>query len=99
MGLLDELKKYFPLKGDTLKKSEIVTLVGDLSSKPKPLKPTDPAPTTDGVYIPTITQNEAGTPIVYGNAGGLTVNTAKDGEDEGMAPQLIREGVVWVKGG
>lgn len=64
---------------------------------PKPLSPTDPAPTLDGVYIPTVTQNESGTPIVYTNAGGLTVNTAEGGEDYGKAPQLIKNDSVWVK--
>ena len=67
------------------------------SITPRPIAPTDPTPTLDGVYIPTVTQNESGTPIVYTNAGGLTVNTAEGGEDYGKAPQLIRDGSVWVK--
>ncbi len=64
---------------------------------PRPIKPSDPAPTLDGVYIPTVTQNEAGTPIVYTIAGGLTVNTAEGGADYGNKVELIRNGSVWVK--
>lgn len=61
------------------------------------IKPTDPEPTINGMYIPEVTQNEAGTPIVYPNAGGLTVNTAEGGEDYGMGVQLIKSGAVWAK--
>lgn len=67
------------------------------SIAPRSIAPTDPEPTLDGVYIPTVTQNEAGTPIVYTNTGGLTVNTAEGGEDYGKAPQLIKNGSLWVK--
>lgn len=90
MALLDELKKFFALKGETLPKNEIVTLVSDLSSKPKPLTPTDPAPTVDGIYKPTVD-------ATYANAGGLIRDTGVGGVDEGMAVEFIKNGAVWVK--
>ena len=81
-----------------IKTSDLKAFLGTVQVvAPKALSPTDPAPTLDGVYIPTVTQNEAGTPITYTNAGGLTVNTAEGGEDYGKAPQLINNGGVWVK--
>lgn len=63
------------------------------------ITPTDPAPTLDGVYKPTITQNEAGTPIVYTNAGSISVNTAVGGADYGKMVEFIRSqnGTVWIK--
>ena len=61
------------------------------------LAPTDPAPTLDGVYKPTITQNEAGTPIIYTNAGNLSVNTAVGGADYGKSVEFIKNESVWVK--
>lgn len=64
---------------------------------PKALAPTDPAPTLSGVYYPTITQNEAGTPIVYTNAGGIEVNTAEGGEDYGKQVQILFDGSEWAK--
>ena len=66
---------------------------------PKALAPTDPAPTLSGVYYPTVTQNEAGTPIVYTNAGGIEVNTAEGGEDYGKQVQIIYDGTDWSKVG
>lgn len=64
---------------------------------PKALAPTDPAPTLSSVYYPTVTQNEAGTPIVYANAGGIEVNTAEGGADHNSMVQLIYDGSSWVK--
>lgn len=76
--------------GNANQAAENVPVIGTIS-------PTDPEPTKNGMYIPTVTQNEAGTDIVYPNAGGLTVNTAEGGEDYGMGVQLIKNGAVWVK--
>lgn len=57
---------------------------------PRPIAPTDPSPTLDGVYIPTVD----GT---YANAGGLIRSTSVGQTDEGMAVEFIKNGAVWVK--
>lgn len=81
-----------------IKTSDFKAFLGTVQiTTPKPISPTDPAPTLDGVYIPTITQNEAGTPIAYGNAGGLAVNTAVGGADYGKSVEFIKNGGSWVK--
>jgi hypothetical protein len=99
-GSGDELIVVSKADGKTygIKTSDFKAFLGTVQvTTPKPISPTDPAPTLDGVYIPTVTQNEAGTPIIYTNAGGLTVNTAEEGEDYGKAVQLIKNGATWVK--
>ena len=57
---------------------------------PKALAPTDPTPTLDGVYKPTVD----GT---YANAGGLTVDRSESGADYGMSVEFIKNGATWVK--
>ena len=99
-GTGDELIVVSKADGKTygIKTSDFKDFLGTVQvTAPKPLKPTDPAPTLDGVYIPTVTQNEAGTPIVYSNAGGLSVNTAIEEDDYGMTVQFIKDGGEWVK--
>lgn len=90
MALLDELKRLFALKGETLNNYEIVDLVAKLSNKPIPLKIADPEPVNDGIYLPL----EDG---VYVNADGLKKDTSSGGDDEGMQVQFIKNGSEWAK--
>ena len=99
-GSGDELIVVSKADGKTygITTSDFKAFLGTVQSvAPRPIAPTDPAPTIDTVYIPTITQNEGGTPIVYTNAGGLSVNTAEGGEDYGMAVQFLKNDIDWVK--
>lgn len=57
---------------------------------PKAISTSDPAPTLDGVYLPT----EDGT---YANAGGIVVDRAEGGVDYGMSVQIIKQGGTYVK--
>lgn len=68
--------------GNKLKKISIDTF-NNLSKTAKPLKPIDPTPTNDGLYIPT----EAGT---YANAGGLIAQ-------EGYYTLFFFDGTEWTK--
>lgn len=99
-GSGDEIIPVSKADGKTygIKTSDLKAFLGTVQSiAPKPLSPADPAPTLDGVYKPTITQNEAGTPIIYTNAGNLSVNTAVGGADYGKSVELINNGGVWTK--
>lgn len=79
-------------------KEDLKAFLGTVQTiAPKALAPTDPAPSLSGLYYPTVTQNESGTPIVYTNAGGIEVNTAEGGEDYGKQVQLIFDGTDWAK--
>lgn len=74
-----------------IKTSDFKAFLGTVTSiAPRPLSPTDPEPTLDGVYIPTVD----GT---YANAGGLVRDTTEGGVDEGMGVEFIKNGAVWVK--
>lgn len=67
---------------NNLKKIDIDTF-NNLSKTAKPLKPTDPTPTVEGLYIPTI----SGT---YANAGGLVAQ-------EGYYTLFFFDGTTWTK--
>lgn len=90
MGLLDEFKKYFPLKGEVLSEDQVVQLVGQLSSKPKPLSPGDTGPFSSGLFYPLVDGP-------YPHAGGLVRDTSVGGVDEGMEVKFINDGDVWTK--
>lgn len=77
MALLDELKKYFALKGETLTRSEIMQIV----SSPIAIDIVDPKPANKGLYRPV----RSG---IYTNLGGLMIDLTEglnevifDGQD------------------
>lgn len=92
-GAGEELMVVSKADGKTygIKTSDFKQFLGTVTSiTPKPLSPTDPSPTQDGVYIPTVD----GT---YANAGGLKRETGSGQPDYGMAVEFIKNGAVWVK--
>lgn len=83
MALLDELKKYFPLIGQSFSKKETVEIVS-LSVKAKALRTGDLPPFLPGLYRPI----DFG---FYNNAGGLSRH-----EDDGYV-EFIYDGTSWTK--
>lgn len=74
-----------------IKSSDLKAFLGTVqSTPPRPILPTDPVPSLDGVYLPEIDG-------LYPNAGGLVRDTSIGGVDEGLAVQFLKNGLDWVK--
>lgn len=77
--------------GYKLSKDNLKAFLGTVTvTSPKPINPTDPAPTLDGVYIPEID----GT---YTNLGGIIVDRSESGVDYGKSVTILKNGSSFVK--